>query len=411
MPCYVFFLATFSAIFVAVIESQKLPPAILIPGVGGSRFQAKLDRNSSAHFFCHKKAEIYTLWFNVEFLVPVLNLCWLDNIKLEYDVLTRKTSSRPGVEIIVPGFGDPQFVEWLDEGNRLVGYFKDLGNALVDMGYVRNVSLRGAPYDFRKGPTESGGFFENLQKLVEDTYKLNSGSKVALISHSMGSQMAAIFLRKQPQAWKDKYVECWISLNGVLAGSVKGLKTYVVGDNLNEFFTPTSVLKELQTSSPSLALLVPYRQVWGDKVLVETPFLNYSLANIEQFFIDSGNRAGWEMRQDQLPYLTLEPPNVEVHCLYGTEIPTIDGVKYKKQDDFPGYPTYTYGTGDGTVNLESLSYCRRWKREQTQPVHVREYPKVDHSQIIKDRSVHDYIADILWHKSTDGEINSNAIPV
>ena len=34
-------------------------------------------------------------------------------------------------------------------------YFKEIGNALVANGYVRNVSMRGAGYDFRKGPSKS----------------------------------------------------------------------------------------------------------------------------------------------------------------------------------------------------------------------------------------------------------------
>ena len=34
-------------------------------------------------------------------------------------------------------------------------YFKEIGNALVANGYVRNVSMRGAGYDFRKGPSKT----------------------------------------------------------------------------------------------------------------------------------------------------------------------------------------------------------------------------------------------------------------
>lgn len=45
-------------------------------------------------------------------------------------------------------------VEWLDPTHASAGaYFKDIGNALVSAGYNRNSSIRGAPYDFRKGPS------------------------------------------------------------------------------------------------------------------------------------------------------------------------------------------------------------------------------------------------------------------
>lgn len=77
-------------------------------------------------------------------------------MKLIYNNETRKTSNPDGVEIQIPGWGDPFVVEYLDPSKASSGaYFKDIGNMLVtDLGYIRNVSLRGAPYDFRKGPSE-----------------------------------------------------------------------------------------------------------------------------------------------------------------------------------------------------------------------------------------------------------------
>lgn len=63
----------------------------------------------------------------------------------------------PGVTIRIPGFGRSEVVEWLDPSitKSLAGaYFKDIANALVAKGYVRNVTLRGAPFDFRKAPSK-----------------------------------------------------------------------------------------------------------------------------------------------------------------------------------------------------------------------------------------------------------------
>lgn len=77
-------------------------------------------------------------------------------MKLDYNNVTRKTSSPNGVEIRIPGWGDPIVVEYLDPSKMSPGsYFKEIGNMLVtQLGYERKVSLRGAPYDFRKGPGE-----------------------------------------------------------------------------------------------------------------------------------------------------------------------------------------------------------------------------------------------------------------
>lgn len=61
-----------------------------------------------------------------------------------------------------PGWGNPEVVEWLDPTHAKQGsYFKDIGNALVKQGYVRNISLRGAPFDFRKAP---GNQAKNFRK-------------------------------------------------------------------------------------------------------------------------------------------------------------------------------------------------------------------------------------------------------
>lgn len=90
-----------------------------------------------------------------EKLYFISNLLQIDNLKLNYDNVTRTTSNQPGVDIRIPGWGDPFVVEYIDPSKASPGsYYKDIGNMLVnDLGYVRNLSLRGAPYDFRKGPS------------------------------------------------------------------------------------------------------------------------------------------------------------------------------------------------------------------------------------------------------------------
>lgn len=75
-------------------------------------------------------------------------------MKLHYNNSTRMTGNPEGVTTRVPGWGDPEPVEWLDPSHASAGaYFKDIANTLVGLGYVRNVSIRGAPYDFRKAPS------------------------------------------------------------------------------------------------------------------------------------------------------------------------------------------------------------------------------------------------------------------
>lgn len=87
----------------------------LVPGDGGSRIEARLNKPSTVHYFCDKTTkDWFNLWLNLELLAPLIIDCWTDNVKLHYDVNTRTTSNSPGVETRVPGWGRPEVVEWID---------------------------------------------------------------------------------------------------------------------------------------------------------------------------------------------------------------------------------------------------------------------------------------------------------
>lgn len=76
-------------------------------------------------------------------------------MRLIYDNVTRTTRSPPGVDIRVPGWGNSSVVEYIDPSLSSYGaYFKSVGDTLVGAGLERDVSIRGAPYDFRKAPSK-----------------------------------------------------------------------------------------------------------------------------------------------------------------------------------------------------------------------------------------------------------------
>lgn len=56
-----------------------LNPVILVPGDGGSRLQAKLDRRDVAHHYCERKSnDWFDLWLNLSLLVPFAIDCWVE---------------------------------------------------------------------------------------------------------------------------------------------------------------------------------------------------------------------------------------------------------------------------------------------------------------------------------------------
>ncbi|XP_076245161.1 lysosomal phospholipase A and acyltransferase [Calliopsis andreniformis] len=381
-------------------KNGQISPVIFVPGDGGSQVEAKLNKTTAIHYLCEKVSNGYfNIWLNLELLVPIIIDCWIDNMKLIYNNVTRTTKNQDGVDIRIPGWGDPFVVEYLDPSKASPGaYFKDIGNMLVNqLQYSRNYSIRGAPYDFRKAPNENEQFFVKLKKLVEETYYANKQIPVTLLAHSMGGPMTLIFLQRQNQQWKDKYVNCFISLSGVWGGSIKALKVFAIGDDLGAYLLRQSVLKDQQITSPSLGWLLPSKLFWKEtEILVQSEQKNYTLSTLQDFLIDINVPNGWEFRKDNEKYqLNFAAPGVEVHCLYGTGIDTVQRLYYKPGTSIDGTPQLIPGDGDGTVNLRSLEGCKHWSGKQKQKVYAQAFPGVDHMNILRNASVLSYIKTVL----------------
>lgn len=69
--------------------------------------------------------------------------------RLDYN--SGRYSDSTGVTITAADFGDISSVEILDLENKQP-YFKDFVEYFVERGYVKNVNIRAAPYDWRLAP-------------------------------------------------------------------------------------------------------------------------------------------------------------------------------------------------------------------------------------------------------------------
>lgn len=76
---------------------------------------------------------------------------------------------------------------------------------------------------------ELGDYFKDLQELVEETYQKNNNTRVVVIGHSMGNPVFLYFLNRQPQSWKDKFIQSFVTLAGVWGGAVKPLRLMASG--------------------------------------------------------------------------------------------------------------------------------------------------------------------------------------
>ena len=91
---FVLLLFLFISIFGHLTHGFK--PVIIIPGTGGSRLEARLNKPSVNHWYCSKTSDWYTLWLSVPSLLPPAINCWVDNIMLLWDSNTKLYSNNLG---------------------------------------------------------------------------------------------------------------------------------------------------------------------------------------------------------------------------------------------------------------------------------------------------------------------------
>lgn len=322
-------------------------------------------------------------------------------MKLNYNATTRRTCNSPGVTTRVEGFGSVESVEFVDPAKVYgTSYFDALVKQLVALGYEKNKNIFGAPYDFRRAPNELGDYFADLKVLVEKAYRNNGNERVVIICHSMGCLNSLYFLENNSQAWKDKHIRSLISLAGVWGGSVKALKAFASGDNFGVVVIPSLSLRKDVRTFPSLAYLLPSKEVWpSDKVLVQNLNKKYTVNDYRQFFEDINYPIGYEMWLDVKNLTSLrKPPGVEVHCLHGQKVNTMEYLDYASGGFPDAKPKPSYGDGDGTVNLISLQACRNWAQKQRQPLYYKSFPTVDHMTILSDGKILDYVGEALVKK-------------
>ncbi|XP_039619774.1 phosphatidylcholine-sterol acyltransferase [Polypterus senegalus] len=362
---------------------DNITPVILVPGNLGNQLEAKINKPYVVHWLCYKKTEdFFTIWLDLNMFLPIGIDCWIDNMRIVYNKTTRKISNAPGVEFRVPGFGRTSPVEFLDN-HKLAGYLHTMVQHLVGLGYVKNETLRAAPYDWRITPNEQDEYFSKLKVLVEEMYE-NYNSSVQLIGHSMGSNYILYFLNQQTQAWKDHYIKGFISLGAPWGGVVKALRVLASGENDGIPFVSNIKIREKQRMTTSNPWMIPSDLSWPtDHVFISTPTFNYTYNDYQRFFHDINFEDGWYMWEDTKNLIAdLQPPGVEVYCMYGTGLPT--PVTYIYDENFPNADPINilYDDGDDTVGTRSMELCKRWIGKQDKPVHVIEFHGMQHLDIV-----------------------------
>ncbi|GMI34549.1 hypothetical protein TrCOL_g1274 [Triparma columacea] len=384
------FIIMASIVSLAVAQQS---PVLIIPGTGGNRLEARLDKSEVPHFYCSKKADWYDLWLDVKQLLPGAIDCWCENIKLLYDAETSTFSNNKGVETRVPCYGDVCGIEYLDPSLKIgdSAYFHDIIQAFADKGYVRGENIVSAPYDFRYSAHSNKDDYVNAtMTLAEDLYE-KTGQKVLWVSHSMGGLWSHYILSKADQAWKDKYIEAWVPVAPAYGGTANEMKLFASGNNEGIPGVSGKTVREEQRSYESNFWLLPSLYLWDEnEVLVTTPSRSYTSKDFADFFVDIGFPDGkqiYEAMKNEV--YGLEDPGLPTFVRYGVGQETPASYEYTKAGDWDNGLKQTNEDGDGTVNRRSLEAGLAMKWENADH---KAFDGEDHTSVLKNK---DLIAELL----------------
>ncbi|XP_026350834.1 phosphatidylcholine-sterol acyltransferase isoform X1 [Ursus americanus] len=401
-------------------------PVILVPGCLGNQLEAKLDKPDVVNWMCYRKTEdFFTIWLDLNMFLPVGVDCWIDNTRVVYNRSSGRVSNAPGVQIRVPGFGKTYSVEYLDN-NKLAGvfigeragcsrgrptgavarasdadafptgYMHTLVQNLVNNGYVRDETVRAAPYDWRLEPSQQEEYYRKLAGLVEEMHAAY-GKPVFLIGHSLGCLHLLYFLLRQPQAWKDHFIDGFISLGAPWGGSIKPMLVLASGDNQGIPIMSSIKLREEQRITTTSPWMFPSSEAWPeDHVFMSTPSFNYTGRDFQRFFADLHFEEGWYMWLQSRDLLAgLPAPGVEVYCLYGVGLPTPRTYIFDHGFPYTDPVGVLYEDGDDTVATRSTELCARWQSRQPQPVHLLPLHGTQHLNMVFSNQTLEHINAIL----------------
>ena len=386
-------------LLVAVQANAARPPVIVIPGSLHATLEVSFD------------GEPYeTLYLNWSQLRPPLSnqRRWIERISLNGTAGYPPTDPH-GVHVrakhgfwSVSSFGNVTAIPERDPWtwpNR--SSYATLLSALRRLGgYEDGKTLFAAPYDWRRAPDTLNPYFTALAQLVERVVRSRGGAPVALLAHSAGPSVATAFLAGRSAAWKASHIHSLIVLNGNLGGEIDCLENlWHGGDFLNmaEGVTswPTAHYRRVaQWSWPITAWCMPSPQLYGTQTLVTLGAISYSAHQLGSLFARFGAGESLLRMWQHVRHLyaqTLADPNVDVACLYGTNVPT--PLHYVFAPGNTSAPQATVmGSGDGQQDDKTNTACARWSRSRW----VRGFGGADHDSLLADpRALRMLLDDVL----------------
>jgi lecithin-cholesterol acyltransferase len=311
--------------------ADPLTPVVVFPGAYASTLEVQVQNQSVAPE-CPESG-MFEVWFrNDNPSREFSQVCQDKLLTLVVDPddskpMPERFSNQPGVTAEVKNFGQTQSAP----------LYEPLYAFLEAAGYIRNINIRVAGYDFRLTP-DIDDFLERTIALIEETYYQNGNTPVHLWGHSNGPLYAQFLLTHTTQAWKNTFIHGFTTIAGNWAGSGYVYPVFFTGVNVIDFTFPTDAVNAAssaimhQTHPANYMSAADPAVFHKQEVVVQTvqPSQAYTPKDHRKLFRDAGLTTAQELADYYVGFVQFAKrrffPNVDVYAEKGSGFPTVVGL-------------------------------------------------------------------------------------
>ncbi|WP_426983561.1 lipase/acyltransferase domain-containing protein [Brevibacillus borstelensis] len=324
-------------------------PVILIPGIGGSRLEAK------------EKRLTLEAWLSLDNIVFGIR----DPRHRMY--LPLKPVAKNSVEVESLNKGFTVYPEKEDGGFRAIEYlsyfpvdkvkeeteqYASMVKRLESEGYRKNITMFAMPYDWRYSNKDNAKY---LKEKIDEALKASGASQVQLVAHSMGGLLARETLLSNA-SYQPK-VKRIIYMGTPFLGSPRAYQAIQFGYNFGVPFLHEETGKVIAEYAPAVYELLP-SPTYFDKAIVLKRDPIYSFT-YEDMVTDSRVKIAYTplVRQAEALHNKWDKRTLRVqqYSIIGTGQKTLLGYEYNTSRNILK-PFYDSGEGDGTVPYISAEY-------------------------------------------------------
>jgi pimeloyl-ACP methyl ester carboxylesterase len=393
-----------------------MKPIVLIPGFAGSRLCIR-KANRKTTTMQESKQQDRPNPKNDFINLNIFDKAWQSHFELKIDHNSSQVDIFDNID--VHDFGGVEgirnlcddcqkidnLIRKIDESKTIeksynYKYFDAFITHLERHGYQSRFDMFGAPYDFRKvGVQEYLETFVSCFKLLLETSFDINGQRAILVAHSIGALVTYIILTEfLSQAWKERFIERFISVSAPYGGCSVALKTCLSG------YPKLSLLKDryMNVMSQSTGMTLAFPNTFAYKT--SDILLTGLEADTREFSVDNFFEAlPAKMKNVWLTNTREFIPSY----MKNTGLPTtIITSTFDSQTDFSYVyknladtanrePVLThYANGDSLIPQNSLTVHER---------HASAFPNynflringVEHTNILSDHRFHDIVMNYL----------------